>query len=137
MTILVDTSVLARLCNSADASHPLAMRAVVNLHAAGEDLRLTPQVLIEFRCIATRPTGANGLGLASAEADARTAAFEELLPLLADTEEVFPAWKEIVSSLGIIGKQVHDARLAACTAFRSFSRSIPHISPDWLPPSRD
>lgn len=40
-------------------------------------------------------------------------AFEARFPLLPDTPAIFPAWKAIVGSLGIIGKQVHDARLVA------------------------
>ena len=43
------------------------------------------------------------------------ARFEAQFPLLPETPDFFPAWKAIVQSLGIIGKQVHDARLvAAC-----------------------
>jgi hypothetical protein len=33
--------------------------------------------------------------------------------LLADTADIYPAWKALVSALGVIGKQVHDARLVA------------------------
>ena len=41
------------------------------------------------------------------------ATFETTFPLLAETPAIFTAWKGIVSALGIIGKQVHDARLVA------------------------
>ena len=34
-------------------------------------------------------------------------------PVLADTPDIYPAWKTIVSALSVIGKQVHDARLVA------------------------
>lgn len=113
MTILVDTSVLARLCNSSDGALSVAQHAVVALHRAGEELRLSSQNLIEFRCVATRPVAVNGLGLSSTDADARIAEFEALFPVLPDTERIFLSWKQIVSSLQVIGKQVHDARLAA------------------------
>jgi hypothetical protein len=33
--------------------------------------------------------------------------------LLVETPDIFPAWKAIVMALGVIGKQVHDARLVA------------------------
>jgi hypothetical protein len=33
--------------------------------------------------------------------------------LLPDTPDVYAAWKNLVSALGVIGKQVHDARLTA------------------------
>ena len=33
--------------------------------------------------------------------------------LLVETADIFPAWKAVVDALGIMGKQVHDARLVA------------------------
>jgi len=32
---------------------------------------------------------------------------------LVETSDIYPAWKSIVDGLGVIGKQVHDARLVA------------------------
>lgn len=106
MAYLLDTSLLARLANSADAQHSIAVKAVLELHRRREVLHVSPQVLVEFRSVATRPIEANGLGLTAAEA---------AFGLLADTPEIYPAWKQLVEGLGIIGKQVHDARImAAC-----------------------
>jgi hypothetical protein len=42
---LIDTSVLARLANSADVSYPVAIRAVFELHRRGEMLHVAPQNL--------------------------------------------------------------------------------------------
>jgi predicted nucleic acid-binding protein len=110
---LVDTSILGRLANRADPSYPVADRAVMELHRRGEALHLTPQNLIEFRNGATRPAAANGLGLTPAEAEAKAVDFEALFPLLPETAATFPAWKSLVAAVGVIGKQVHDARLVA------------------------
>ena len=60
MAFLLDTSILVRLANATDAQHPVATQAVVELHRRGEVLHITPQVLIEFRNVATRPKTANG-----------------------------------------------------------------------------
>jgi predicted nucleic acid-binding protein len=113
MAYLLDTNVLVRLANSADARHAEATGAVVELHRRGEVLHVTPQVLIEFRNVATRPAALNGLGLPTVDAETQAAGFEATFPLLADSPDVFPAWKALVGSLGVIGKQVHDARLVA------------------------
>jgi predicted nucleic acid-binding protein len=110
---LIDTSLLARLANSADAQHNIAVRAVIELHRSGELLHVTPQVLIEFRGVATRPTTINGLGMSIADATTLAAGFEAAFPPLPDTPDIYPAWKALVENLGIIGKQVHDARLVA------------------------
>lgn len=113
MAILVDTSVLGRLANSADLSHPVAAAAIAELHRRGELLQITSQNLIEFHNFATRPVSANGLGLGSAAAEGLAATFETAFPLLAESPEIYPAWKAIVAALGVVGKQVHDARLVA------------------------
>jgi predicted nucleic acid-binding protein len=119
VAFLVDTSILVRLANSADPSYPVADRAVVELHLRGETLHLTPQNLVEFRNVATRPATANGLGLSPAAAEAMAAGFEALFPLLAETPDIYPAWKVLVAGAGVIGKQVHDARLVAvCHTYR-------------------
>jgi predicted nucleic acid-binding protein len=113
MAILVDTSVLGRLANRADVSHPVAKAAIAELHRRGEVLHITPQNLIEFRNFATRPVSANGLGMAAPTAEGLAATFETAFSLLAETPDVYPAWKALVGALGVIGKQVHDARLVA------------------------
>ncbi len=113
MAYLVDTNVLVRLANTADASHAVAAQAVLGLHRRGEVFHLTAQVLIEFRNVATRPKAVNGLGLSTVDAEVQAAGFEALFPLLTETPDIYPAWKALVESLGVVGKQVHDARLVA------------------------
>jgi predicted nucleic acid-binding protein len=110
---LVDTSVLARLANAMDAGYALADRAVMELHRRGEVLHVTAQVLIEFRNVATRPTARNGLGLSTVDAEAEAAGFEATFSLLAENPDIYPVWKGLVGALGVVGKQVHDARLVA------------------------
>ena len=113
MEILLDTSVLGRLANRADASHTIATTAIAKLHRRGERLRITAQNLIEFRNFATRPTTANGLGLSTVDASALGSTFEASFPLLVETPAIYPTWLTLVDALGVVGKQVHDARLVA------------------------
>ena len=113
MACLIDTSILSRLANATDAQHAVAARAVLELHRRGEVLHITPQVLIEFRNVATRPVAVNGLGLSTVETEAQAVTFEARFPLLAETPDIYPAWKALVGALGVVGKQVHDARLVA------------------------
>jgi predicted nucleic acid-binding protein len=113
VSYLIDTSILGRLANSVDASHPAATRAVVELHRRGEVLQITPQVLIEFRNVATRAVALNGLGLGVADAEAKARVFESTVPMLVETPDIYPAWKDLVKALAVTGKRVHDARLVA------------------------
>ena len=113
MAHLIDTNVLVRLANTADASHAVAAQAVLELHRRGEVLHLTAQVLIEFRNVATRPKVVNGLGLSTVGIEAQASGFEASFPLLAETPDVYSAWKALVEMLGVVGKQLHDARPVA------------------------
>ncbi len=69
--------------------------------------------MIEFRNVATRPTGVNGLGLSAADAEAVINTFETAFPLLPETPDIYPTWKQLVQTAGVLGKQVYDARLVA------------------------
>jgi predicted nucleic acid-binding protein len=110
---LIDTSLLTRLANATDPLVLVAQRAILRLIRRGFVLRSTSQVMVEFRNVATRPPAQNGLGMSAAEADAETAIFESSFPILPETPAIYPAWKAIVQAAGVIGKQVHDARLVA------------------------
>ena len=90
MAVLIDTSILVRLANTADVQHAIAARAVLELHRRGEILHITPQVLVEFRNVATRPKAENGAGLPIGEAAAHSTEFEARFPLLAETPEIYP-----------------------------------------------
>lgn len=124
MPYLIDTSVLARLANKADTLYAVADRAVVELHRRGEVLHVTPQVLIEFRNAATRPAALNGLGLSIVDTETQAAGFEAMFPLLPDTPDIYLTWKALVGSLGVIGKQVHDARLVAVCHVHGVTRLL-------------
>ena len=113
MAYLLDTNILGRLAITADAAHGLAAGAILELHRRGETLYVTPQILVEFRNMATRPASVNGLGLTATHAEKIAAAYESSFRLLPETPDIFPAWKALVEDLGVIGKQVHDARLVA------------------------
>jgi len=122
MACLLDTNVLVRLANTADPAYGVAARAVMLLHQRGEAQHITPQNLIEFRNVATRPQPANGLGLTAPVAAGLVAGFEAKFLLLDEVPAIYPAWKTLVAALGVVGKQVHDARLSPfvmLTVFRT------------------
>ncbi len=100
---LIDTTILGRLANASDVQHAAAARAVPELHRRGEVLHVTPQVMVEFRNVATRPAAVNGLGLSTVDAEALAATFEARFPLLAETPDIYPAWKALQSRFGYPG----------------------------------
>ena len=132
MAILVDTNLLVRLANLGDSMHTTAFRAVLELHRQGEILHVTPQNLIEFHAVATRPVAANGLGQTFAEAEGHAAIFLSDFPLLADTAAIFPAWQTIVKTHGIVPWQA-GPRCSPC--HRRMSRPSRDASADLQHPS--
>src|SRR5487761_1782512 len=75
VAVLLDTNILVRLANSADAAHAIATRSVFELRRRGEPFHIAAQNLVGFRSVATRPLASNGLGLSAVEAQAKSDAF--------------------------------------------------------------
>ena len=59
------------------------------------------------------PAERNGLGLSVAEAEQEVLAIEAGMSLLPENEHVYREWRQIILKHGVMGVQVHDARLAA------------------------
>lgn len=113
MPYLADTNILLRWVSPADPQHSLAVNSVKALQRRGEVVHITPQNLIEFWAVATRPASANGLGMSPAEAEREVESLERLFPLVPDSPAVYTEWRKLVSAAGVSGVRVHDARLAA------------------------
>ena len=113
MPSLIETSILVRLANDTDTLYDVATQAIASLRRVGESLHMTPQNIVEFRNVATRPVDVNGLGDKPEIAEEKIALFESMFDMLPENDQIYPAWKALVKAGGIIGKQVHDARLVA------------------------
>ncbi len=113
MRILIDTNVLLRSIEPKHAHSQCSVDAIGILRRQGHELAIVLQVLYEFWSVATRPLANNGLGLSPADAHAEITAIQRLFRLLRDERGVYSIWEHLVSSLGVKGKQTHDARLAA------------------------
>ena len=113
MAYLADTNILLRLLQRSDPEHWLVRAALRTLHGRGERICFAPQNLVEFWCVCTRPTSANGFGLTVAETDRRARVIERLFVLLPDGPAVHAQWRHLVVAHAVSGVQVHDARLVA------------------------
>lgn len=113
MAYLADTNILLRWVSPADPQHSLAVNSVKSLQRRGEIVHITPQNLIEFWNVATRPASVNGLGMSPVEAEREVESLELLFPLVPDTPDIYREWRKLVSAVGVSGVKVHDARLTA------------------------
>ena len=113
MRILIDTNVLLRSVELGHAHYQSSVEAIDILRRTGHELTIAPQNLYEFWSLAMRPLENNGLGMSPIESLAEITSIQKLFRLLRDERGVFSIWELLVSSLGVKGKQAHDARLAA------------------------
>jgi len=113
MIYLGDTNVVSRFVLPDDPLHSLVRDAIFELQQRGDLVCVTPQVLVEFQALATRPIEANGLGLTTAQASDRARQIEALYPLLDETPDIYVHWRLLVDAFDVKGRQVYDARLAA------------------------
>ena len=113
MAILIDTNVLLRLLQPHHPHCALVERAVGTLRSRNETLHVTPQNLMEFWAVATRPTGENGLGMTMETAAGELAAFKRLFSLLRETASMFEEWERLVTTHRVSGKNTHDACIVA------------------------
>ena len=113
MDVLIDTNILVRLSDVSDPLYRLTNQSIISLRREGQRLCITPQVLVEFRNVATRPLLSNGLGLSSAQVNLMTVKIESTFKMLDETPAIYQSWKLLVDIGNVIGTQVHDARLVA------------------------
>ena len=88
-SLLLDTNVLLRYVEKGAADQVAARETVDALLQRGDDLCVTPQVLIEFWVVVTRPVGVNGFGWTTAAASAAVRDFLATFRLLPDGPRVF------------------------------------------------
>jgi predicted nucleic acid-binding protein len=113
MRYLVDTNILLRRVDIGSPDNPVCGSAVEKLIRAGHELVICAQVLIEFRSVATRPRDVNGLGLTSAAAVAHNADLREAFLCLPEPPDMADRWQVVADQYSVLGKQAHDARIAA------------------------
>lgn len=110
---LLDTNILLRFCDGNSQAQSVTEQVIIQLWENEDTVYITPQNLIEFWSVASRPTDVNGLGWTTNKIQSEIAQLQNLFPILQDTSDVFVHWLHLVSTLNIKGKKVHDARLAA------------------------
>ena len=110
---LLDTNILLRMTRRSDPEHQVVDAALVELASQGTILHYTHQNIAELWNAITRPLARNGFGLSVNEAEREVEAIEAGMTFLPDSEGVYREWRRLVVQHGVLGVQVHDARLAA------------------------
>jgi predicted nucleic acid-binding protein len=124
MSVLVDTNVLLRRIEPLHEHHRDAVHATARLVENDEPVYVTPQNIAEFWAAATRPVARNGLGLPRTIVVAEIDRIERVFALLSDHAAIYDHWKRLVTTHGVIGNQVYDARLVAAMTMHGVRRIL-------------
>jgi predicted nucleic acid-binding protein len=131
VSVLVDSNVLLRQVEPGHAHHRAALDSTSRLMLSGEPVHVTAQNIAEFWATATRPEARNGLGLAVAAAAAALDHIERVFALLPDHPAIYDHWKRLVTTHGVIGNQVYDARLVAAMRVHGVGRILTFNTADF------
>jgi predicted nucleic acid-binding protein len=132
MAYLADTNCLLRWAQPQHPLYGIARLAVHELRQRGEGVFITPQNLIEFWNVATRPANRNGFGFTPAQADQELTRVELFFPVAPDTPAVYTAWRQLVLTVGVSGVQVHDARLVAVMRVHGLTHILTFNTSDFV-----
>jgi predicted nucleic acid-binding protein len=125
MMYLVDTNILLRFLLRNDPHYSNIRNAVRFLKSRREQLVTTPQNIIEFWNVCTRPaTVRGGLGLSVEATEQRVRLLERHFRVLPDTPAIYAEWKAIVSAQKVSGVQAHDARIVAAMRVHGVSHIL-------------
>ncbi len=114
MRILADSGILLRLFEPGDPRTDAVLRTVATLESQGHQLVTAAQNIAEFWNVCTRPASARGgFGLSLAVAEQRLQRVERGFTLLPELATTYAIWRNLIVAHAVLGKQVHDARLAA------------------------
>jgi len=69
--------------------------------------------MIEYWAVAARPIGVNGLGMSPADASRNLHDALSAFACLPEPDKIGIGWLDLVTAHSVLGKQAHDARLAA------------------------
>jgi len=114
MAYLLDSNIFIRLASRNDPHRQICLDALRKLRSRNEELCYTPQVVIEFWNVCTRPASARGgLDLSVDQTERKVRLIERHFVLLPDSLATFREWRRLAVTHSLIGLAVHDAKLVA------------------------
>lgn len=119
MRVLLDTNIVLRIAQPSHPMHSDAAESVRVLIDRGDEPCIVPQNLYESWVVCTRPTDQNGFGMSVTQTGSEIQSLRTTFTLLRDTPAILPEWERLVTTYSVLGKNAHDARLAAAAIVHS------------------
>lgn len=95
---LLDTNIILRFANSQSLEYNLIRNTISQILLQGGQCFITPQVIIEFWVVATRPVNVNGLGWTVEQTTQAVQMLINQFHLLEETSDVFSIWLNLVKT---------------------------------------
>lgn len=124
MVYLLDTGVLLRLFDRSSSSCGVMRKALWEGRKAGHRFVVSVQNIAEFWNVSTRPASARGgYGLSVSQVEKRLRVLERACTVVPDSADLYSVWRHLVLAHGVMGVQVHDARIVAWL----MSQALTHV----------
>lgn len=114
MIYFCDTGILLRLVNPMADEHAKIKKTMALLYQAGHRPTTGLQNMIEFWGVCTRSaTARGGFGMSLLQTRQRMTLIETSMPVLPESPDIYSHWRNLVIKHRVMGRNVHDARIAA------------------------
>lgn len=132
-TLFVDTNVLLTATDESRSLHREAMQLLAGSVIQGPSLATSGQVLREYLVVATRPVGANGLGLSTEVAVENVNELLDIFNMCEETVEVSRRLRRLALTHDLHGKRLHDANIVATMEEHGIGAIITENPNDFAP----
>lgn len=107
-----DTNWIAATLNTAHVHHT-RVSDFFSKHLNKTECILLPQVCYELWAVLTRPQAANGFGMTALQSARAIQRLKNHYVFLPDPSVLMDRWLDVVRDYHVLGKNAHDARIAA------------------------
>jgi predicted nucleic acid-binding protein len=120
---LMDTNIILRFADTHSSEYEIINNAIFQILLQDGKCFITPQVLIEFWVVATRPVAVNGLGWTPEVTEQAVQMLINQFEWLEEIPDIFHIWLNLATTHKISGKRTHDLRIQAVV----LAHKISHI----------
>ncbi len=131
MTYLVDSSVFLRTAEAADPLHQITMESMQDALVAGASFCVSSQIISECWNVFTRPVNVNGFGFSPQAAKYEIERLLLLYPYVDDPQNLGLALTSFAEHHQVLGRQIHDARLALTCELLGLHGIVSYNKPDF------
>lgn len=113
MRFLIDTNVFLRFVEVDSPEFHVCDKALEAIRKSSHSACYCAQIMIEFWAVATRPRKVNGLAMSIDQVKREINDIKTVFESIPEPADMTERWQKVAAAHSVIGKQAHDARIAA------------------------